>query len=162
MNLRFVWEFILYGAPWKMVENGERPLKKGSMTVILCNHDWNTVSDAVLFSMCLSSIHDQQLFKNDEKNNFKPFSVKSYHIQFSIAQYKVDCAIHFLISESILDIFFSAPHLHSNFSLHAPIIYPNNLLRQFNRYPTKLISIDFTFLNIMTSNPQFQIEFTFL
>ena len=85
-----------------------------------------------------------------------------YHIHFSTAQYKVDCAIHFSISESILDIFFSAPHLHSKFSLHAPNIYPNNQLRQFNRYPIKLIFIDFTYLNIMTLNPQFQIEFSFL
>ena len=32
----------------------------------------------VLFSMCLSSILDRQLFKNDENNIFKPFSGKSY------------------------------------------------------------------------------------
>ena len=90
------------------------------------------------------------------------FLLYCYHIHFSTAQYKVDCAIHFSISESILDIFFSAPHLHSKFSLHAPNIYPNNQLRQFNRYPIKLIFIDFTYLNIMTLNPQFQIEFSFL
>ena len=90
------------------------------------------------------------------------FLLYCYHIQFSIAQYKVDCSIHFSISESILDIFFSVSHLHSKFSFHAPIIYPNNLLRQFNQYPIKPIFIDFTYLNIMTSNPHFQIIFSFL
>ena len=107
---------------------------------------------------CVPIIRKPQLFFHFKSH----FLLYCYHIQFSIAQYKVDCAIHFLISESILDIFFSAPHLHSNFSLHAPIIYPNNQLRQFNRYPTKLSFIDFTYLNIMTSNPQFQIEFSVL
>ena len=38
----------------------------------------------VLFSMCLSSILDRQLFKNDENNIFKPFSGKSlwYLVQY--------------------------------------------------------------------------------